>query len=57
MNKFIALLSDIADKYDLTIGEAIAICIPDKRSLAMAQDDELLLWMEYYLINGRRLEL
>lgn len=54
---FSSLLDSIVYKYSLSIGEAIATCIPEKRSLAMAQDDELKLWLEYYLVNGRRLEL
>lgn len=54
---FHALIDKITDKYDLSIGEAISASIPEKRSLAMAQDDELKLWLEYYLTNGRRLEL
>lgn len=57
MTKFTALLRGIVYKYSLSIGEAISTCIPEKRSLAMAQNDELILWMEYYLINGRRMEL
>lgn len=56
-DEIIKAILAVGDKYSLTVGESISIVIPHKCSLASATDSDLFLWLNYYLINGRRIEL